>query len=237
MAGSCDWVTLDGGLKAWYGKPEGDGPFPCVLIYIEAFGVNDHFKRLAQRFADAGYVSITPDIYDGKTYSYDDMPGAIGHLKQMDDDKVMAQSRQCLDHLAAQSEADADRVAVTGFCMGGRYTFLANAVLTGRIKAASAFYGGGIGPVQDVAGRAVLLDRVPEMQTPIQLWYGSEDQSIGPDELGRIAKCMAEEKKFFQMTVFPGVGHGFFCEDRGSYDATAAEKGWAGTLAFFADYL
>ena len=126
MAGNCEWIELSDGTRAYYGSPEGDGPYPTVLIYIEAFGVNSHFENLTQRFADAGFAAITPDIYDSKIYEYSDLDGAIGHLKAMDDDKVMAQSAEALDFMEARSEVKSGANCVTGFCMGGRYTFLAN---------------------------------------------------------------------------------------------------------------
>ena len=233
---TCEWVEPADGLRALYGMPEGPGPHPVVVIYIEAFGVNPHFERLTRRFAEAGFAAITPDIYGGRTYEYTDLEGAIGHLKSMDDDRVMDQTAQCLDFLAGRPEADPDRAAVTGFCMGGRFTFLANAALADRFRAAAAFYGGGIGPVEDMAGRKVLLDRIPEMKAPIQLWYGAEDQSILPDEIGRIAERMSSERRRFTMTVFPHAGHGFFCEDRASHNAGAAGTAWREMLAFFREH-
>ena len=143
-------------------------------------------------------------------------------LKALDDDTVMNQTEQCLDWLSGRTEADPSRAGVTGFCMGGRYTFLANAqhvtfqrcrfVLWWRYRPEGRF-----------RRPESTLDRIPEMQAPILLWYGSEDQSIQPDELGRIATAMAEGKREYRMTCFPNVGHGFFCEDRASYDAYAAE--------------
>ena len=233
MAATCEWVDVGDGLRAYYGAPEGSGPHPCIVVYIEAFGVNDHFQRLTQRLADEGFATITPDIYDGEIYAYDNLDGAIGKLKAMDDETVMAQTEQCLDWLAGHTEADTSRAAVMGFCMGGRYAFLANAQLASRFKGAAAFYGGGIGPEEDFVGRKTLLDRIEEMQTPILLWYGSEDQSIQPEELGCIAKAMAEGKREYRMTCFPNVGHGFFCEDRASYDEYAAETSFKQTVDFF----
>ena len=142
-----------------------------MVVYIEAFGVNDHFQKLTQRLADDGFATITPDIYDGEIYAYDDLDGAIGKLKALDDDTVMNQTEQCLDWLSGRTEADPSRAGVTGFCMGGRYTFFMNAQLASRFKGAASFYGG-IGPKEDFVGRKVLLDRIPEI-LPILLWYGS----------------------------------------------------------------
>ena len=237
MAANCEWVDVGGGLRAYYGAPEGSGPHPCVVVFIEAFGVNDHFKKLTKRLAVDGFATITPDIYDGEIYAYDDLDGAIGKLKALDDDNVMGQTERCLDWLSSRTEADTSRAGVTGFCMGGRYTFLANAQLASRFKGAASFYGGGIGPVEDFVGRKVLLDRISEMHAPILLWYGSEDQSIQPDELGRIATAMAEGKREYRMTCFPNVGHGFFCEDRASYDEYAAMTSYRQTVEFFRDKL
>ena len=100
MAGICEWVDVGGGLRGYYGEPEGPGPHPCVMVYIEAFGANDHFQKLTQRLADDGFATITPDIYDGEIYAYDDLDGAIGKLKALDDDTVMNQTEQCLDWLS-----------------------------------------------------------------------------------------------------------------------------------------
>ena len=99
MVATCDWVDVGNGLKAYYGAPEGAGPHPCILVYIEAFGVNEHFKKLTKRLADEGFATITPDIYGGDTYSYDDMDGAIGKLKTMDDDTVISQTAVSYTHL------------------------------------------------------------------------------------------------------------------------------------------
>ena len=115
MVGNCEWVVLGDGTRAYYGRPDGDGPYPAVLIYIEAFGVNDHFEHLTQRFADAGFAAITPDIYDNKIYEYSDLDGAIGHLKAMDDEKVIAQSAESLDFMEGSNEVKRRANFVNGF--------------------------------------------------------------------------------------------------------------------------
>ena len=122
MASSCDWVDLGKGLKAYYGQPEGAGPHPCIVVFIEAFGVNDHFKQLTRRLADEGFATITPDIYDSELYAYDDIDGAISKLKTLDDDTVMKQTEQCLDWLADRAQAsEAEAIAgmeARGFIFG-----------------------------------------------------------------------------------------------------------------------
>jgi carboxymethylenebutenolidase len=232
-----EWIDIGGGRRGFYARPQGAGPSPAILIYIEAYGVNAHFKRLAERFAAAGFAALVPDLYEGAVYEYSDMPIAVKHMKRMNDDQVMAQSAAALDVLAARPEVIGSAIGVTGFCMGGRYTFLASAVLASRFKAAVAFYGGGIGPVTDFFGRKPPLDRAPELRAPMLLWYGADDQFILPEEHARIAEALGRARKQYTMTVFAGATHGFFCEDRDSYNRDAAERSWRATTAFFREYL
>jgi len=230
---AAEWLDLGDGLNAYYARPAGRGRFPAVIIYIEAFGVNAHFKKLARRFAREGFCAIVPDLYDGLVVDYNNLDAAIAKLRSLDDDRVMAQTRRTLDALMRRSEVKKGRVGVTGFCMGGRYTFLANAALADHVGAAASFYGGGIAPVKDGAGRRPLLDEIPAMQTPLSFYYGAKDTSILPDEIGRIAEAMAKANKRFTMTVFDDAGHGFFCEDRASYMKPAAQQAWTEMIGTF----
>lgn len=232
-----DWLDLGDGLRGFYARPAAAGPWPAVVIFIEAFGVNDHFRRLAARFADAGYCALVPDIYHGDVFAYDDMENAIARLREMDDDTVMAETGRALDALAARDEVRSGPVAATGFCMGGRLAFLANAAHAGRIGATVGFYGGGIAPVADRAGRKPLLDRIPEMRAPILLCYGAKDGGILPDEHARIAEALTAANKSYGLRVFADAGHGYFCEDRPVYHPGAAAESWELMLDFFLRHL
>jgi carboxymethylenebutenolidase len=232
-----EWVTFSDGRRGYFARPGGTGPFPAILVYIEAYGLNGHFRALTERLAAEGFAALTPDLFDGATYDYADLPGAIAHLKRLGDDTVVQATERALAWLAERPEVDAGAVAVTGFCLGGRLAFLASAALPARFRAAAAFYGGGIGPLADAFGRPTLLERVPAIEAPLLLWYGGDDAFIRPDEHGRLAEALSRAGKQFTMTVFPGVTHGFFCDERPSYDARAAERSWRATLAFFREHL
>jgi carboxymethylenebutenolidase len=233
QGGTGDMVDLGGGLQGYYARPEGAGPAPGIVVFIEAFGLNDHFKRLAGRLADAGYAAIVPDLYHGDVYSYGDLNGAIGKLKTLNDDQVMEETGRALDFLSNRQEIQKSGFGCVGFCMGGRFAFLANAAQAVRMKAAVSFYGGGIGPEKDMVGRKPLLDRAGEMRAPILLFYGTEDQSIAPDEHGRVTQALSTAHKEYEMIVFAGAGHGFFCEDRQSFDERSAEESWRMMLDFY----
>ena len=237
MSASGEWITLGDGSRAYHARPDGAGPFPSVVIYIEAYGLNDHFKRLTERFAGEGFAAVTPDLYEGAVYPYSDMQAAIGHMQRLTEATVVARTEQALAFLASRPEARADATGAIGFCMGGYSTFLANLALPARFKAAASFYGAGIGTAMPLLGREPLLDRVGTMQAPLQLWYGGQDQFIPPAEHGRIAEALGKAGKDYTLTVFAGATHGFFCEDRSSYHPAAAERAWRSVLAFFRDHL
>ena len=89
---SSEWIQLENGPRAWYARPSTAGPHPAIVVFIEAFGVNQHFQDVAERLARAGFCAIVPDLYHGKTYEYSDFDRAIGHLKTLNDELAMAEA-------------------------------------------------------------------------------------------------------------------------------------------------
>ncbi|MBU2759137.1 dienelactone hydrolase family protein [Acidithiobacillus sulfurivorans] len=232
-----EWLQLENGPRAWYARPGIDGPYPGVVIFIEAFGINSHFQEVAERFAKAGYCAIVPDLYHGKTYEYADFENAIGHLKTLKDDLAMQEAGLAIAELQKRPEVMKHAIGAVGFCMGGRFAFMANAVHADKLSASVAFYGGGIAPDKDPAGRQPLLHLVDQMRAPLLLLYGAEDHSITPEEHGRIAAALSTAKKRYTLTLFPGAPHGFFADPRDSYRPEAAAEGWRLTLDHFSQHL
>jgi carboxymethylenebutenolidase len=230
-------VKLDKDLRGYYAAPNSRQKAPAVMVLMEAFGLNNNIKGVCDRLAQAGYAALAPDFYHGQVFAYKDIKLAIAKLKTLDDSVVMAEFGKGLDFLKTRRAVRQEGVGVTGFCMGGRYTFLANSVHADRVKAAVSFYGGGIAAVADVAGRQMLLDKVTKMQAPIMFMYGSEDSYIVAEEHERIALALSQAKKRYTINVFPGAGHGFMSDRRESYNKAAAEEAWAMTLAFFDRHL
>jgi carboxymethylenebutenolidase len=231
-------VALTPDLPGYYVTPIGVGPFPAVVVLMEAFGLNDYVKGVCDRLAKAGYAALAPDFYQGAAFKYTDMKGAIAKLKSMKDDVVMKQFGAGLTWLDKQKEVVMGGVGVVGFCMGGRYSFLANAVHAQKVKAAVAYYGGGIASSPegkpDGLGRPDLLDQVSAIQSPIMFMYGTEDALIASDEHQRVALAMSKAKKSYAINVFSNAGHGFDSDRRDSYNAPAA---WETTLRFFDRHL
>jgi carboxymethylenebutenolidase len=232
---SSTFVTLAVDLRGFLALPQRT-PAPAVLVYMEAFGVNSYVQSECRRLAEHGYVALAPDFYRGATFSYENLTAVRAKMQQLTDDGLLADVRAAVAYLDGQPEAEHERYGVVGFCMGGRLAFLTAAELGPRIAAAVSFYGGGIAPDQP-RFFPPLVDRVPEIQAPLALFYGAEDTGITPGEHARVAAELSSHKKAYTLSVYPNAGHGFASSDRESYNAEATQDAWARTLAFFDTHL
>ncbi|MGH7340706.1 MAG: dienelactone hydrolase family protein, partial [Candidatus Rokuibacteriota bacterium] len=142
-----EMIEVPGGLPALLVRPEG-GPRPAVLVIQEAFGLNGHIKEVTRRIAAEGYVALAPDLYwrggRGRTVAYEDLGEAIRLMQTLKDPEVVADVGGAIAYLEKQSFVRGDRIGITGFCMGGRVSYLVACELADKIRAAVPFYGGGI---------------------------------------------------------------------------------------------
>lgn len=226
-------VSIDaaaGKMASFLARPQSKEKLPAVVVVMEAFGLNDHIKDVAKRIAAEGYVALAPDMYyrqKDAVFGYDNLPGAIGAMTSLTDDNIVADMRAALGYLHGSDFVRADRIGMTGFCMGGRITFLSACRLDG-IAAAAPFYGGGIG------GH---LDQAQSIKAPLLLFFGDQDPFIPNDEVDRIRTRLAELKKVAEVKLYAGAPHGFFCNERDSYRPEAAQDAWRRLKDFFATHL
>jgi len=219
-----------GGMPAYVARPTGNGPWPAVLVIMEAFGLNEHIKDVTRRVAGEGYVALAPDLYHrsgkGRVAGYDDLPKALELMGALKDDQIVADVSGALGWLEKQPTAEAGRVGITGFCMGGRVSYLVACALPEKITASAPFYGGGI-PV----------DRTATLKAPVLAFFGDQDPFIPMDQ---VEKLRAEAKKLgkpVEIVVYPGAPHGFFCNERDSYRKDAAANAWERLKTFLAGHL
>ncbi|HEX6549652.1 MAG TPA: dienelactone hydrolase family protein [Gammaproteobacteria bacterium] len=227
-------VRLGSGVNGYVSRPRGSGPFPAVIVIMEAFGITGHIKGVCQRLAKAGFVAVAPDIFHGDVIAYPDMDAAMAKIRSLKDEDMLKDVGMTLDWLAAQREVERRSIGIIGFCMGGRLAFLCNCRFPDRFRAAVCFYGGGIAVEgeTDRFGRTPPIHLAAHMQAPIYLGYGADDQGIPPAEHARIAEKLSTLKKRFALAVYPGAGHAFLCEERPNYAPAAAEKAWQESLDF-----
>jgi carboxymethylenebutenolidase len=225
-----DVPAAAGAMPAFVARPGGDGPFPAVLVIQEAFGLNDHIKDVARRVAAEGYVAIAPDMFwrggKGRTAGYDQLPQALQLMGELQDDKIVADVGSAVAYLEGQPFVRKDRIGITGFCMGGRVSYLATCKLAGKIKAAAPFYGGGI-PIYETEN----------LRAPVLAFFGEDDPFIPLDNVEALKNEAKRLGKSVEVVVYPKAPHGFFCNERDSYRPEAAKDSWERVKTFFARHL
>lgn len=229
-----DTITLTASDKtnvpAHAARPKGKATKGIIVIQ-EAFGVNEYIKRMAARFAPQGFLAIAPELFHrsapaGFTGSYTDFQGVTPHMQALTDEGILADVTAARDWLVKEGIPE-NRIAIIGFCMGGRTSFLANAALP--FAAAVSFYGGGIAQT--------LLPRAGELRAPQLLIWGGKDTHILAEHRHAVADALTAADKSFVEAMFSEAGHGFACDARDAYHQPSADLAWALADAFLAQHL
>jgi carboxymethylenebutenolidase len=200
-------------LPYFLSVPAAGAPWPGIVVIHEGGGISPQLLRLCQRLASEGYATIAPDLFfrSGGTEASD----YATLMAALQPDEVLGDIRASADTLRSLG---AERIGVTGFCMGGRFTW-STAQHADGFAAAVAFYGSGI------------ADELGEPLCPTLLFFGGQDPYIPPAEIQRI------EAAYPDTIVYPEAGHGFMRDGSDSYDETSAQDAWARTLTFFGTHL
>ena len=241
VAETTDLTVPDGTMVTFSYKPTGDQSHPAVIVIQEAFGVNDHIKDVAQRFAAEGYFTTAPDLFHrsgrNKTATMGDMDAAAKLREGMTDDGIVDDLNAVVAHLKSNPSVDGEHIGIVGYCMGGRVSFLA-AVKVQGLSAAVVYYGGNILPRPGApATGPVLLDQAASIPCPILGFFGDQDQAIPPENVRKIEGTLKRLGKDVQIHTYADAGHGFFCDARASYNEAAAKDAWPKTLSFFEKHL
>jgi carboxymethylenebutenolidase len=234
MTPPTQYVTLsvaDGtSMRAYVSRPSGT-PKAGLIVFQEAFGVNSHIREVADRFAREGYLAIAPEMFHrtapGLEAGYTDFGAVMPHMQALKDPTLEADIRAAFDWLKNSSGFPGLSISATGYCMGGRCACQAAIILP--LACGISYYGGGIAPSPFFPS---LTDRVKDLQAPMMFFWGGLDQHIGPDQVQIVNNALREAKKPHINVEFSFADHGFFCDERASYNAEAAAEAWSLTLAF-----
>ncbi len=214
-------------MRAWLAHPPANQMRAGLMLFQEAFGVNSHIRSVADRLAREGYLAIAPEIYHrfapGFEGDYKDAATAMTYARLLAPEELEQDIRAT--HAVLQQQA-VDKIVSVGYCMGGRVSFLAN--VTVPVKAAVSYYGGGL---QNI------LDRAPQASAPMLFFWGEQDQHITGEIRQQVAQGMTQSPHPSVQVTFSDAGHGFFCDQRGSYNPGAAQLSWELMLAFFRQHL
>jgi carboxymethylenebutenolidase len=236
IAGEAKIPVADGTLPAYFAKPQGSGPFPIILVIEEIFGVHEYIKDVCRRLAKLGYLAVAPELYAriGDPSKYADPQDIFQNIILKAPDKTMLSDLDSSAAWAAANGGDAKRLGVTGFCRGGRDTWL-YAEHNPHLKAAVAWYGPVRGPVSTIQPHTP-MEEAAALQCPLLGLYGGKDSSISPADVHEAAQIAIDSGHTVHIDVFPDAGHGFHADYRATYNQAAAEAGWANMLAWFKKY-
>lgn len=236
VAGEVPIPTGNGNIPAYFARPDGAGPFPTVLVIEEAFGVHEYLKDTCRRFAKAGYLAVAPEIY-ARLGDLSKMTDIAQIMSQVISKAPDAQIMSDLDATAAWATANhgnPGKLAVNGFCRGGRATWL-YAAHNPSLKAAVAWYGPLGGTTSDIQPKTA-MDFADQIKCPLLGLYGGKDGGI-PVDLVHTAEARAKAAgKTVEIVIYPEIGHAFHADYRPSYNKDAAEDGWKRALAWFRKY-
>lgn len=231
-------------LPAFVARPEGDGPFPVVIVVSEIFGVHEYIRDICRRLAKAGYAAVAPAFFNrvedpaplSDMTRIQEIVGAAGY------EQVMGDVAATLDWASQQLWANADRVGITGWCWGGKVVWQAAARFA-AIDAGVAWYGrlapaADATPAQISAGGPWPVDLAGDLKAPVLGLYGEADRGIPLASVETMREALQRAgQTASRIEVYPGAPHGFHADYRDSYRAADAADGWAKLLALFGERL
>ena len=225
-------------LPAFLTRLTADIRRPAVILIPEIFGLNENIRDTARRIAEAGYAALAPDFFRHEPTPYDQFSTARQVASSLTDAQALVDIDNALSFLNSQPFVQPRSTGIFGFCMGGRLAFLASCMHADRIRACVDFYGarksgGSVHPGQTM----IPLAEAASLQAPVLMFYGEKDSFISKEEIEKVRRRLTELSKRFEIHVYPGADHGFFCDARGSYAPEAASDAWSRTLRFLADHL
>jgi carboxymethylenebutenolidase len=236
-AGEVKIPAAGGEIPAYRAMPAKGGRFPIVLVVQEIFGVHEHIKDVCRRFAKEGYLAIAPELYarQGDPSQYTDWKQLYGEIVlKVPDAQVMSDLDAAVAWAGKSGSGDVSRVAVTGFCWGGRIVWL-YAAHSATLKAGVAWYGRLVGESTELQPKYP-IDVVADLKAPVLGLYGGKDQGIPLADVEKMRAALAAAKNPSEIVVFPDAEHGFNADYRPSYRAEDAKEGWRRCLAWFREH-
>lgn len=222
-------------VNAYRAAPEGGKSLPVILVISEIFGVHDYIADICRRLARQGYMAIAPDLFarQGDPMSYGEMSKLMSEvIAKVPDAQVMADLDAAVKWAGANG-GDVSRLGITGFCWGGRITWLYAA--HGPVKAGVAWYGRLVGTPSELTPRHP-VDVASALRAPVLGLYGEKDAGIPLDTIDKMKEALEKGSaaaKQSEFVTYPDAPHAFHADYRPSYRKEAAEDGWKRMLAWF----
>ncbi|WP_448534301.1 dienelactone hydrolase family protein [Parathermosynechococcus lividus] len=232
------WVKVVNGdllIDAYLAAPTAPGCYPGVIVFQEIFGVNAHIRDVTERIARQGYVAIAPALYQRFApqfetgYTAADIDLGRQYKNQTKADELLSDTQATIAYLKGLEAVKGDAIGTIGFCFGGHVAYLVAQLPD--IKATAAFYGAGITTMTPGGGLPTLAI-TPKIRGTLYAFFGDRDQSIPMEQVKEIERALHHHGIRHHIFIYP-ADHGFFCDQRDSYDAAAAHDAWAQVMHLF----
>jgi carboxymethylenebutenolidase len=233
-AGEVKIPVSDGEIPGYRAMPDHGGPFPVVLVVQEIFGVHEHIKDLCRRLAKRGYFAVAPALYarQGDVSKLEDIQKIIRDVvSKVPDAQVMSDLDAAVAWAKQSGKADTAKLAITGFCWGGRIVWL-YAAHNPNLKAGAAWYGR-LTSAPDALHPKNPIDLVADLKAPVLGLYGAADTGIPVDSVEKMRAALKEANKPCEIVLYPDTPHGFNADYRPSYRKDKAEDAWKRMLDWF----
>jgi carboxymethylenebutenolidase len=233
-AGEVKVPVPDGQIPAYRAMPAKGGPFPVVLVVQEIFGVHEHIKDLCRRLAKLGYLAVAPELYarQGDVSKMEDIPQILSKVvSKVPDSQVLSDLDATVAWAKGTGKGDTAKLAVTGFCWGGRIVWLYSAH-NPAVKAGVAWYGRLVGPTDELHPKNP-IDLVGSLKAPVLGLYGGADTGIPAESVERMRAALKDAGKPAEIVLYPDTPHGFNADYRPTYRKAEAEDGWKRMIEWF----
>jgi carboxymethylenebutenolidase len=229
-------IPADGGeMPAYRAQPAGRTNLPVVLVVHEIFGVHEHIKDICRRFAKQGYLAVAPDLYarQGRVDNLEGIQEIFKVVSQVPDAQVLG-DLDAAYRWAAANGGDAEKMAVTGYCWGGRIVWL-YAAHQAKVKAGGAWYGSLVARANTNAELQPKhpVDVAGALRAPVLGLYGEADQGIPVATVEQMRAALTAAGSASEIILYPKGNHGFYADYRPSYQKQHADDAWARLLAWF----
>ncbi|HKP84869.1 MAG TPA: dienelactone hydrolase family protein [Blastocatellia bacterium] len=238
VAGEVKIPVSDGEIPAYRAMPAKGKSFPVVLVVQEIFGVHEHIKDLCRRFAKSGRMAIAPELYarQGDVSKLSSINEIRPIVSKVPDAQVMSDLDATVAYAKKSGSGDTSKLAITGFCWGGRIVWL-YAAHNPNLKAGVAWYGRLVPPAQvSELQPKYPVDLAAQLKAPVLGLYGAKDQGIPLDTIEKMRAAIKAANGKSEIIVYPEAGHGFNADYREGYNKEAAQDGWRRMQDWFKKY-
>lgn len=225
--------VANGTIPAYRAMPAKGSSFPIVLVIQEIFGVHEHMQDVCRRFAKLGYLAIAPELFvrQGDVSKLSSIDQIRPIVAKVPDTQVLSDLDATVTWAKQTSKGDPARLGITGFCWGGRITWL-YAAHNPQVKAGVAWYGRLVGDSTPLQPQYP-VDLAPMLKVPVLGLYGGQDNGIPVTTVERMRTALKQSSARSEIIVYPDAPHAFFADYRPSYRQQPAEDGWKRLQAWF----